>query len=370
MKIIHVADTSIYDFDGISTYINELLKSGEEIGDELLLLCNNPLDESSLRKIYYHGPIKTFKSIRAPKKPKLLYSFTKGIEKQIEDFNPDLIWIHTIGTIATKVAKIAKGKYNVIYTKHCFDGELWCLYLNVPKPFHWIFHLAANYFEKIIAKSCTLIVYHIRDTSKIVNRPYFNKFVKFPPPLQSKFFENKVERKAIENKLTLGFCGRYEPDKGIDDTYKSLKIFHKAHPEIELEFILIGDGPEASVLKNRYKFLKTTVTGYIDNVIPFLDKLDGYILSSKHENISLSSLEAFARGIPVFSLPIGYLSEEKDLSNFYLFRSHEQLAGLLEKLFINEKKNEKVPEKNILNNLVISYSELLMKVTEKVKDYF
>jgi glycosyltransferase involved in cell wall biosynthesis len=366
MKIIHAVDSSIQNFHGISTYINELIKCSESKGDEVMVLCNNPIGNKNLRPIENKAIIKTFKSLKVPGKPKFQMTITTGISKTIDDFNPDLIWIHTIGTICTKVAKIAKGKYKVVYTKHCFDGELWCLYLNVPKPFQWIFKGVANKFEEKIADACSFIVYHIQDISKVEHKSYFNKFISFNPPIQSSFYENRTEKSLDTNNLTLGFCGRCELDKGIEDTYLGLQLFKEKHPEINLTFYLIGDGPVAKTLPAKYNFLTTIVTGYTNNVIPYLDKLDGFILSSKHETISLSSLEAYSRGIPIFSLPIGYLSESDAIENFYLFENNEQLVHLLEQVFIIEKKSRKIPSGNVLNKLTISYPELLAEVIGKV----
>ena len=368
MRILHTTDSSIQNFDGIATYINELIICSESRGDEVMVMCTTPTIKTNLRPINYNAKIKAFKSIRVPGKPKFIIPIKTGISKLIHDFKPDLIWLHTVGTIGTKVAKIAKGKYPLVCTKHSFDGELWCLYLDVPKSFEWIFHAAANRFENTVADVCSFFVYHIHDITKIQHKSYFNKFLPFHPPIQSKFFENRNEKELTPNKITLGFCGRCEPDKGIEDTYIGLQMFKEKHPEVEVEFYLIGDGPVAKTVPQKYPSIKTTVTGYITDVIPFLDQLDGFVLSSKHETISLSSLEAYARGIPIFSLPIGYLSEIENIDNYYLFENNETLVEKLEQIFLVEKKGRKVPENNVLSNLIISYPELLTKVTEKVAE--
>ncbi len=369
MRIIHAVDSSIQNFNGVTTYINELILNSESRGDEIMLLNTTPAYKTNLRPVNYKGIVKTFKSLRLPGKPQLVIPIKTGMAKLIHDFNPDLIWIHSVGMIGTKTAEIAKGKYKVVCTKHSFDGELWCLYLNVPKVFQWIVHASASKFEKTVAAASSFFVYHIHETKKIEHKSYFKKFLKFNPPLQSRFFENKTGKLLEPNKLTLGFCGRCEPDKGIEDTYIGLQLFKEKHPEIEIVFYLIGDGPVAkTILSKNYTFLTTIVTGYVTDVIPYLDKLDGFILSSKHETISLSSLEAYTRGIPMFSRPIGYLSEMTNLKNYYSFETNEKLVALLEKVFIVEKKSREINKENILSDLTISYPDLLTKVIEKVKE--
>ncbi len=368
MRILHAVDTSIRNFDGVSTYINELILSSESIGDEVMLLCTTPTFTTNMRPVNYKGTVIAFKSFRFPGKPRMVIPIITGITKIVNDFNPDLIWIHSPGLIGTKVAKIAKGKYKVVCTKHSFDGELWCLYLKVPKPLQWIIYASANKFEKTVAASSSFFIYHIRDTKKVEDKAYFNKFLMFPPPIQTRYFENRTEKALEPNKLTLGFCGRCEPDKGIEDTYIGLQMFKEKHPEIEITFYLIGDGPVAQAIPEKYPLIKTIVTGYVTDVIQYLDKLDGFVISSKHETTSLSSLEAFARGLPIFSLPVGYLSEIKDIENFYLFENNKKLVELIENVFVKEHKGRRIPEKDTLNKLTISYPELLKTVKEKVKE--
>lgn len=215
MRIIHAVDSSIQSFDGVATYINELILSSEARGDEVMLLCTTPTDKTNVRPIKYKGIVKAYKSLRFPGKPKFLYAIKPKIEKTINNFNPDLIWIHSIGPIGTKVAKIAKGKYKVICTKHSFDGELWCLYLKIPKPFQWIVHLFANWFEDKVADSCAFFVYHIHDTKKIEHKKYFNKLLKISPPIQSRFFENVTPKPLQPNKIALGFVADANPIKAL-----------------------------------------------------------------------------------------------------------------------------------------------------------
>jgi hypothetical protein len=44
MKILHVTDGSIYNYDGISTYINELLEYACRGGAQLLVFTTVPLN--------------------------------------------------------------------------------------------------------------------------------------------------------------------------------------------------------------------------------------------------------------------------------------------------------------------------------------
>jgi len=364
MNIIHVSDTSIYNFDGISTYLNELIKCSELSGDKVLVLTTSPISGKNRTCSYKNTIVKVFPSFRFPGKPKFVTVLNFGMRKIIRDFEPDLIWIHSIGTPGQFAALIGKGKYRIVYTKHCFDGELWNNYLNIPLMFRWFLDKVAEKMENKILESVDNVVYHLNNKTKVQNNRYFHKFITIPPPLPSKFFENRPTAKTKKNKLTIGFCGRCEPDKGLETTFAALKLFTQQHKNINAEFLIIGDGPEAHRLKKKYSNLNVLITGYVDDVIPYLDQLDAFVLSSKHETISLSSLEAYARGIPIFSVPIGYLEEVcKNLSNYHLFDTPEKLAALLYDVMILkiDMKNKEVCS---INSMVVSYTSLYNQIVK------
>lgn len=366
MKILHVSDTSIYNFDGISTYINELLQVANEKDDESMVLTTSPFGTD----IRTYGrnknvSLKTFKSFRFPGKPKFIIVFPFGIKKTITKFKPDIIWIHTIGTIATQTAKFASGKYKVVYTKHCFDGELWNAYLNIPKRFQWFFNWTSQNLENKILKAANDVIFHLTDFEKVKNNKYFYKYRPISPPLNSRFFKTKNSIKNSTNIINLGFCGRAEPDKGIELTFLGLKILKDKYKIKNFSFTFIGDGPEAHRMKNLYPDMDIRITGYINDVIPHLDTLDAFILSSLQETISLSSLEAYSRGIPIFSVAIGYLYEFREqLVNYFIFDNAEKLADLLyNKVFI-EKTTINNTKLNKVENFLTSYTSLHERVTQ------
>jgi len=360
MRIIHVTDTSIYNFDGISTYINEILEVSEKQNDVSLVLTNTPFGKE-LRTYGNHKNtnLHVFKCFRSRGKPRYVISFPKGIKKIIEEFNPDLIWIHTIGTLGTKASSIARGKYKVVYTKHCFDGILWNAYLRIPKIFHWFFNITAQHFENKIMSVCSNVIYHLNDISKVRNNPYFSKFISIAPPLSSRFFRDKALRNTKPSTLTFGFCGRAEPDKGIENTFIGLEILKAKYKFSNFKFLFVGDGEEAHRMKEKYPDMDIQITGYIDDVIPYLDTLDVMIISSFQETISLSSLEAYARGVTVFSLPIGYLYEHKEkLDNYFVFRSTDELAKLLYNNLAMKDATKINSNIQLIDNFLIDYARL------------
>jgi hypothetical protein len=124
MKILHVTDGSIYNYDGVSTYINELLEFAYNGGEQLLVLSTVPVNPEKLRTVNHKVEVKEFKNLKIFSSDKFKFSLPRGMKKSLDEFEPDLVWIHSIGPLGLRASHLAKNKYHVIYTKHCFDGDL------------------------------------------------------------------------------------------------------------------------------------------------------------------------------------------------------------------------------------------------------
>jgi glycosyltransferase involved in cell wall biosynthesis len=359
MKILHVSDGSIYNYDGVSTYINGLLDSAGESGAELLVLTTAPLNTDKLRHVIHKAEVREFKKLKILSTAKFNFSLPNGMKKVLDDFDPDILWIHTIGPLGLKAAHLAKNKYHLVYTKHCFYGDLWIKHLKIPSGFQWIFQYVAHIAERRILKASDVALFHNNNTEKLISDRFFSRFRYIPPPLSEKFLNQKPFRPGhLKDVLTVGFCGRLDPEKSLEQLFEAVNILQMSYNLNNIRILLIGDGSEATRLAVKYPDVRSTVTGFVDEVIPYLDQLDAYVLSSGTETTSLSSLEAYSRGLPVFSTPVGYLGQNADkFSQIYIFNTAAGLASLIHEVFI-EKKVRTLPEPAFPQPSVISYSDL------------
>jgi glycosyltransferase involved in cell wall biosynthesis len=366
MRILHVTDGSIYNYDGVSTYINELLESAYKEGAQSLVFTPVPLKPDQLRKVVHKTEVKEFKKIKFLSTDKFNFSLPSGMKKVMNDFDPDIIWIHTVGPLGLKAARLSRKKYRTIYTKHCFEGDLWCAHLRIPTSFQWIFHLVAILAERRILKSSDIALYHINNIEKIRNIKFFNRFRYVPPPLCEKFLsERSYRNENINGVFTIGFCGRLEPEKGLELLFKASDIYQNRYKIENIRILLIGDGSEALKLSIKYPHVNSTITGFVDDVIPYLDILDAYVLSSKTEMYSLSSLEAYSRGLPVFSTPVGFIGQNADkFPRIYNFNTAEELASLIYEVLVVKKVSvAHLPV--ALGSSIITFSKLHEMVENK-----
>jgi len=75
----------------------------------------------------------------------------------------------------------------------------------------------------------------------------------------------------------------------------------------------VGGGPERAALTEQAKRLgiegRVQFTGYVEDLSPFLARMDVFALPSRHEGAPMALLEAMAAGVPVVAARVGGIAE-------------------------------------------------------------
>lgn len=111
------------------------------------------------------------------------------------------------------------------------------------------------------------------------------------------------------NCIIIGTCARLEPIKNID---LMLLIFHKYHRnQPNSRLLIVGDGSCRKELEKKVHELEITkavlFVGMQPDVLPWLQAMDIYLLTSNDEGLPLSVLEALSCGVPVVARNVGDL---------------------------------------------------------------
>jgi glycosyltransferase involved in cell wall biosynthesis len=227
-----------------------------------------------------------------------------------------------------------------------------------------MYYLVAYLAENTILKSSTVAILHINQLEKIKSGRYFTRFRYVTPAISGKFFEKMDGQvKQGAGKITLGYCGRLDPEKGIEKLFIASEICRKEYNITNLHLLLVGDGTEGHRLAGKYPNTDTTITGFVDDVIPYLDTMDVFTLPSETEVTSISSLEAYSRGLKVFSTPVGFVGQNANLfPKVYNFRTAEELA-----LLVKEKAGRSFPSPDGLSDAFMDSVITFSKLYEMVK---
>ncbi|WP_236895954.1 glycosyltransferase [Clostridium beijerinckii] len=251
------------------------------------------------------------------KNPDIILNNLIAIYKIVKKENIDIIHSHHRMTtlLAKLIAKITKVK--VIHTQHlCIEDKFKLTNVSL-KGIKTI--TVSEAAKRILIEKADLEEKNIKTIYNTVETEHDSK---------------KVDDKLLELKKKGYFIAaqvsRIVDYKGIYDFISIAKS--TALENEKIKFVLIGDGPELSNIKEIIR--KEQLEDYIyplgakDNIIEYLKYIDVLLLCSYIEGLPLTPLEAFSQGVPVVATNIdgtneeiengynGYLVEAKDIESF------------------------------------------------------
>lgn len=325
MRILITTDNFLPRWDGIVRFLNEILPRLK--GNEVTVVAPNFGKCISKGFTLISVPLgkRTFGDYRAAKYD---YAIVKKAVK-----NADIIFNQTLGPIGIAAILAAKscGKPVVSFT-HSLEWEL------VPRALHGnVWHRIAFPLVKLgtrfLLNKCTALIVPseqtadqlslkgILTTKRIVHLGVDTQ--KFKPG------SKLAARKKLglpQNAYIVGYHGRIAHEK-------NLPTLLRAYLQLDVEqknLLLVGEGVES--LKRKLKRKGVIITGAQNNVVPYLQAMDLYVLPSLTETTSLSVLEAMACGVPVISSKVGFIRDYiSDGKNGFFFEKRKSF-DLLKKM--------------------------------------
>lgn len=187
-----------------------------------------------------------------------------------------VMWIHNDVEIKRK----NEPKYRILW--HFFKGKL-------------------KYYDEFVAVSPGIID-GFRRVTGIQDKPI--------TPISNHIDTSEIFRKVQlpvdfqvdESKLNLCTVGRICHQKGFDILMNYLAEVKKSRSDFH--FYLIGDGPDRAALEQQIAELglrdDVTLLGNQPNPFPYMDKMDGFVLTSRYEGQGMVIWEAKALGLPLY----------------------------------------------------------------------
>ncbi|MBI4150092.1 glycosyltransferase [Candidatus Woesearchaeota archaeon] len=116
--------------------------------------------------------------------------------------------------------------------------------------------------------------------------------------------------------MVIGYCGRISREKDVSTLAQAFTNLQGRYPKIQL--LIVGDGDRRMVTTIAKK--KVYITGFVEDVVPYLQAMDIFVMPSLTETSSLATMEAMAVGLPVISTYVGNIKHYiQDGRNGYLF---------------------------------------------------
>ncbi|MGE3541770.1 MAG: glycosyltransferase [Candidatus Tectimicrobiota bacterium] len=160
-------------------------------------------------------------------------------------------------------------------------------------------------------------------------------------------------RRALhfENKhFVIGFSGRLDPVKNFDLMIKVFASCRQKDPCYK--FLLIGAGPEekrlATLCQDRGLREHVHFAGQQDDVLPYLNTLDAFILTSYREQMPMTILEAMSMGIPTVASRVGEIPYVIDHGTDGFLVSPQAAPETWAEIFISLKNEAKYKHVGLL----------------------
>lgn len=369
-KILIATDGFLPRWDGISSFLNEMIP---RIQDSFNLTIIAP-DLGEL-KPKYKAKIIRFRTMKMRLGDNYYASTVNPFVMAQYIKKTDIVWVQCIGPIGAWAIILSKiYKKPVVMYNHMLEWEVFAKsqsidILKVP------INMITKFLSLILYNMCKVIIVPsiehaellnimgVRNTKKIIHLGVDTGLYK-PSPDKAK---SKSDLGIDPKKLVIGYAGRLSYEKDPKTLYRAFLRLIKKHHDCTL--IIAGGGhPE---LEKMFKDKENVIlTGLQDNLVPYYQAMDIYVLSSLVETTSLTTMEAMSTGLPVIVTPVGFIREYiNDGTNGLLFSKQNSYA-LYEKLEYLKENPDAREElgKNARKTILDNYT--WEKTAEKIKELF
>jgi len=242
--------------------------------------------------------------IPGPKPIKSL-SFTLFALIRLMQLKPDVIHAHELLSPAT-IALAARNLIGTPVVAKVLRGGVMGDVAKLKKRFLGFRRLKVlrDNLDKVVVISTEIETELIEigfSNEKLFHNPNGVDTSKFSPCLG----ENKVTLRkdlGISSEFLTVFAGRLTAEKKVDFLIEVWPLVRAEYPQAEL--LIIGEGEEAPSLKRIAKE-GVRFLGLVDDVSPYLQAADLFVLPSVTEGLSNALLEAMSTGLPVVATSVG-----------------------------------------------------------------
>lgn len=306
-KILIVADTYFPKIDGIMRTLREVVPRIAQDFEITLLV-----PDWGISWDYNEIKIKTSRIIRLSGYASMSFSWSniQNIREAVR--NTDIVFIQ--GPALMSLLAIYFGRrYNktVVYYIHLI---MWELYeKNIPRWLGW--------FTIPILKKLTVAWYNACDVLVV---PYRNLIMEMTKSgirtkkevarlgVDTLAFYPAADKDEAKRRLgidpsyrVVGYIGRISKEKNVGVLLEAVKNVQENE---KILLLVVGSGTKSEMKKFR-NAKNTMLPGFIEDVTPYYQAMDIFVMPSLTETTSLATLEAMACGIPVITTKVGFLKE-------------------------------------------------------------
>ena len=296
IKVAMIAQDYLPLLGGAERQISALAPLLKERGVEVQVLTRR---YSGLLPFEMIGDVPVYRLPVLKTKALASIAFTATGISLIKRLRPDIIHAHGLLS-PTTMAVMAKRLWGTpIASKSLRGGILGDFERLINRPLgRYRYHVLQKYVDAFIAISNEIKDEFIESgvpSEKCNFIPNGVKLDKFLPVDTSAKIQLRRQLQLPEGMIVI-FAGRLEREKRVDDLVKVWQEVQQQHPDKYL--LILGTGSQETRLKEMATG-NVLFKGAVDNVAPYLQASDMFVLPSVAEGLSNALLEALATGLPV-----------------------------------------------------------------------
>lgn len=370
MRLLVVADAFLPRWDGVSRFLSQLIPVLSK-SFEVVVIAPDYGKAPHFKGVCLHSIPTVGFEINAYSPPRFA---TKLVEEEVS--KADLVFVHSIGPLgANAVVAAWRLKKKLIAYVHSVEWEL------VPRsmPKSHVLRISSTVVSKSVAKSlynkASLLLVPSDSISETLKKNGILTVKRIVPMGvdSRKFFPAKSKSKAKSllgidpDIFVIGFCGRIAREKDLPTLHKAFLQVYGQYSNCLL--LLVGKGLQH--LHELFRHEAVMLPGSIDNVLPYLQAMDVFVLPSLTETSSLATMEAMACGVPVIVTPVGGLTQyvKEDYNGlFFPVRDDLKLAEHIETLLLDKELRQRLGRNARITAVTkLRWSNTARKVLEILK---
>ncbi len=356
-RLLVATDNFLPRWDGISRFLSELLPELKEhfaihiIAPKFPGQSQNDTTQNTIASTLFAGMhIDTVRPSRLRFGDYTPAIFApKSIEQEVKQ--SDIVFIQAIGPIGSTALTMSKRhKKKAVAFIHSLEWELVMNSLSRRNVFRSLSYLLTKLFAIILYNRCDLLLVPTQEVEEIMTWQGITTPKRvIPLGVRTDEFRPADDKAQAKRNLginpgdvVIGYCGRIGREKDLTTLYRAFRIVERGNHRAML--LVVGSGVEdhKSIELPPGRVLET---GSQNNVVPYLQAMDIYVLPSLTETSSLSTMEAMSCGCAVLSTPVGYPARYiRDRYNgmFFPKRNHLVLSIRLRKLLNDRTLRERL----------------------------
>lgn len=291
------------------------------------------------------------------KKSKFDLQVIERVTDYLKNVKPDIVHTHLFaGDFWGAMAARQAGVKVIVSTKHDTLKESFLRDFLARK--------SRKKMTKIVAISDAIRDYLIKE-----EKVSLNKVEVIYNGIDVNRFYNPDKKLFREEALIIGSVGRLSKEKGHKHLIRACRFLKNK----DWKLIIVGDGPLRKELEELRDSLgleqRVEFVGEVDDVRPYLNKFDVFVLPSVSEGLSLAVLEAAAAGNFLIATKVGGVPEiikHKETGLLFKPKNIEQLVDYLNWIDDNreatvrmaKKLQDRVMKDFDINNTIKEYEHL------------